>query len=175
MGLLALFATLLAAVWAVLEPGGLRRMAERSAAGAEGEAAASADGNIRGRARVIDGDSLEIGGVQIRLYGVDAFEGRQMCGDFACGRAATQAVRDQVRGREVDCQPIDTDRYDRTIAQCVAGGQDLASLLARRGLAVAYRRYSLAYVEDEDHARRTRAGAWATGFTPPEDHRMSER
>ena len=36
---------------------------------------------IAGRARVVDGDSLEIGAARIRLFGIDAPEGAQHCRD----------------------------------------------------------------------------------------------
>ena len=52
---------------------------------------------LSGPARVVDGDSLEIGGQRIRLYGIDAPEGRQHCRDaqgqdYACGREAARAL-----------------------------------------------------------------------------------
>jgi hypothetical protein len=34
---------------------------------------------ISGAVRVIDGDSLPVGSTEVRLFGVDAFEGRQVC------------------------------------------------------------------------------------------------
>ena len=48
---------------------------------------------VTGRARVIDGDSLEVAGVRIRLFGIDAPERDQDCQDgngksYACGYAA---------------------------------------------------------------------------------------
>ena len=41
--------------------------------------AATAQERIAGRAKIIDGDSFEIGSVGVRLFGVDAPEGRQSC------------------------------------------------------------------------------------------------
>ena len=46
-------------------------------------------------------------------------------------------------------------------------------LQVRRGHAVAYTRYSQRYVLEERAARRDNAGAWAYGFTPPEDWRRA--
>ena len=43
--------------------------------------------------------------------------------------------------------------------------------MARLGLALAFRRYSQAYVEVEDRAREHRAGVWAGAFVPPWDWR----
>ena len=127
--------------------------------------------DISGHARIVDGDGLEIGGQRIRLHGVDAFETRQMCGPHACGRASADALRNLVGGRPVDCTEMDRDRYGRIVAVCHAGGQDLGAAQVRRGHAVAYTRYSQRYVLEERAARRENAGAWAYGFTPPEDWR----
>jgi endonuclease YncB( thermonuclease family) len=58
-------------------------------------------------ARVIDGDSLEVAGEDIRLIGIDAPEGRQLCQrdglEWACGDDATAALRELVAGAEVRC------------------------------------------------------------------------
>lgn len=130
------------------------------------QAPAAAD--ISGHARIVDGDGLEIGGQRIRLHGVDAFEMRQRCGGHACGQASADALRNLVGGRPVDCVEMDRDRYDRIVAVCHAGGQDLGAAQVRQGHAVAYTRYSHRYVLEERAARRDNAGAWAYGFTAPE-------
>jgi endonuclease YncB( thermonuclease family) len=50
--------------------------------------AGSAD-NLVGQASVIDGDTLEIHGTRIRLWGIDAPESSQLCrGRTACSTAA---------------------------------------------------------------------------------------
>ena len=58
---------------------------------------------IEGRARVVDGDTLDIGDKRIRLPGMDAPERHQQCLDSqgrpsACGRAATDFVEAMVAG-----------------------------------------------------------------------------
>ena len=39
----------------------------------------TAQSDITGQPRVIDGDTLEIQGQRIRLHGIDAPEGKQLC------------------------------------------------------------------------------------------------
>jgi endonuclease YncB( thermonuclease family) len=128
-----------------------------------------------GRATVIDGDSLEIGPTSIRLYGVDAPEGRQTCGrdgvTWDCGRAAAAKLSELVGANEVTCREMDTDSYGRSVAVCSNGTVDLSAAMAAAGLALAYRQYSDDYVDEEGDARDARRGIWAGTFTPPWDWR----
>jgi len=128
------------------------------------------DGAIAGYARIIDGDTLDISGTRIRLHGIDAPESTQACmaGEqvYRCGDRATQALADLVRGQTLRCDPMGMDRYRRTIAGCkiATTGQDIESWMVRQGFAVAYTRYSYAYVADELVARIARRGLWAGTF-----------
>ena len=130
-----------------------------------------------GIARVIDGDTLEVatgqGVVRVRLDGMDAFEGRQTCGGAPCGREASRALMALVADRRVECDDRGRDRYDRVLAHCRIDGRDLGGWMVENGHAVAYRRYSQAYVPHEARARRAAAGAWAHGFEVPEDWRRA--
>lgn len=52
---------------------------------------------ISGRAEVLDGDTLTVGGIPVRLVGIDAPELRQTCkdqvgGEYPCGEAASGAL-----------------------------------------------------------------------------------
>jgi endonuclease YncB( thermonuclease family) len=130
---------------------------------------------ISGPALVIDGDSLEIGSISIRLFGVDAFEGRQSCrsngGNWPCGESATGKLAELVGTGQLVCTKKDTDSYGRTVARCTAGTTDLAAELARAGLALAYRQYSNDYIDEEEEARAAGRGAWAGEFDAPWDWR----
>lgn len=138
--------------------------------------AASRDTDLTGRASVIDGDTLELRGQRIRLWGVDAFESRQLCrssaGDYRCGQLAANALDDHLADQLVSCQPVGRPdrygRYGRTVARCSANGQDLGGWLVRNGHALDYPRYSNGrYARDENQARVARRGAWAGDFEPP--------
>ncbi len=126
---------------------------------------------ISGQARVVDGDTLAIAGQRIRLRGIDAPETRQTCRRdgrrWACGKAATKAMRRLVGQNAVRCEGRDRDRHGRAVAACFAAGRDLQRALVRQGLALAYRRYSTRYVPEEDAARAERIGLWSGEFTEP--------
>jgi endonuclease YncB( thermonuclease family) len=130
---------------------------------------------IAGAVRVVDGDSLHVGATEIRLFGVDAFEGRQVCtrdgNPWRCGEAAANELRRLTTGYAVTCVKRDTDSYGRTVAVCTNGTVDIAAELARAGLALAYREFSDDYVDEENEAQAARRGAWAGQFTRPWDAR----
>jgi len=67
-------------------------------------ASAAAADNLAGQASVIDGDTLEIHGTRIRLWGVDAPESSQLCrGDdslqYRCGAKAANDLDAFIAGR----------------------------------------------------------------------------
>ena len=136
-------------------------------------------GAFTGPARVIDGDTLDVAGVRIRLHGIDAPESKQSCQAggkrWSCGREATRALRGRIGGRSVSCQERDRDRYGRVVAVCSASGTDLNAWMVAEGWAFAYRRYSNAYVAQESGARTARRGLWRGDVIPPWDWRKGKR
>jgi endonuclease YncB( thermonuclease family) len=133
---------------------------------------------LEGTARVIDGDTMEINGKRIRLWGIDAFESSQVCqqpaGNYACGRAATQTMEELVHNQHVRCVQKDIDRYKRVVAQCSVGVTDIGRALVLHGWAFDYTRYSGgAYRDVQDGAREASRGAWAGTFQWPWDYRHS--
>jgi endonuclease YncB( thermonuclease family) len=134
---------------------------------------------IAGTVKITDGDSFEIGATRIRLFGIDAPEGRQPCtrnsGPWRCGDAATAELRRLVGSREVVCNRRDEDDYGRVVAVCRSGNTDLGAAMVRAGLALAYRQFSNDYVDEENEARTARRGLWASEFTPPWEWRRNQR
>jgi endonuclease YncB( thermonuclease family) len=132
---------------------------------------------ISGAVRIVDGDSLHVGATEVRLFGVDAFEGRQVCvrdgSPWRCGEAAANELRKLTTGRDVTCNQRDTDSYGRAVSVCTNGTEDIGAELTRAGLALAYREFSDDYVDEESEAKAARRGAWAGDFTPPWDARRA--
>ncbi len=134
---------------------------------------------ITGHAKVVDGDSLEIGADRVRLFGIDAPEGRQDCRrngqPWRCGEDAATKLRSLVQGATLRCTPRDTDEYGRSVSVCKNGTTDINAEMVRAGLALAYRRYSSDYVDEENDARNAKRGLWAGEFTAPWDYRRESR
>jgi endonuclease YncB( thermonuclease family) len=134
---------------------------------------------LRGRASVVDGDTLELHGARIRLSGIDAPEAAQTCRiagkPWPCGRRAAQALAERIGARTVTCRWRKLDRYRRPIAVCRIGGEDLGAWMVANGWALAFRRYGTAYVAQEDAARTAPRGVWAGSFEPPWAYRAGKR
>jgi len=133
-------------------------------------------GEIGGIARVIDGDTLEIDGQKIRLFGIDAPERGQVCRDasntdYGCGIRASAEVDGLVSGQVISCQPRSKDKYGRVVAVCLVAGRDLGRELVAAGWAVAFERYSRDYVDEQTHAREKHLGLWQGDFENPSDVR----
>lgn len=131
---------------------------------------------VAGLARVIDGDTLDIDGTRIRMFGIDAPEGRQTCrrnrSDWACGEASTDALVVAINRQEVRCEERDTDRYGRVVAECWIGNRNLNAWLVAEGWAVAYRQYGGdLYDAEEQAAKNARRGIWSSRFDMPWDWR----
>src|ERR1700726_3159156 len=103
--------------------------------------------NLAGQASVIDGDTLEIHGTRIRLWGIDAPESSQLCRNdeslqYRCGAKAANELDAFIARRPVDCSPVGLDQYRRTVAVCSIDGVDLGEWLVGKGLALDWPKYS---------------------------------
>jgi endonuclease YncB( thermonuclease family) len=131
---------------------------------------------ISGEPRIVDGDTVQIGGTKIRFAGIDAPETDQVCLDargekWACGVASRDALIQFSAGRPWDCDITGTDKYGRSLGNCFVDGEDISAWMVRSGWALSFVRYSHAYDGDEATAREARAGLWSGAFIAPWDWR----
>lgn len=135
--------------------------------------------SIRGKASVIDGDTIEIHGERIRLHAIDSPEGRQSCtrggATWRCGTEAARALDGFIDGATVYCTARDVDRYGRIVATCRAHKVDIGDWMVRNGWALAYRQYGNDYVAAEQVARSARVGVWSGEVVPPWEWRKAQR
>jgi endonuclease YncB( thermonuclease family) len=134
---------------------------------------------IRGAARVVDGDTLDVAGRRIRLHGIDAPEKGQICrrpqGPYACGEEAAWHLRTIIGERPLRCESRAVDGWGRVVATCHVGDTDVARVMVRLGWAMASRRFTGAYARDEHFARARAIGVWAGPFDPPDQWRASRQ
>ena len=84
-------------------------------------------------------------------------------------------LADKIGRRPVTCEDRGRDRYNRIIARCTVAGENLEKWMAVNGWAVAYRRYSLDYVDEEAVAQAAQRGIWASEFVKPWEWRQGKR
>lgn len=123
--------------------------------------------DVVGKARVVDGDTIEVAGTRIRLEGIDAPERAQRCpgrwfGSWACGKRATNWLKRKVERRQVRCRSTGRDKYARTLGVCYVDGQDVNRQMILNGYAWAFRKYSKRYVVEERAAKKDFLGVWSS-------------
>lgn len=131
---------------------------------------------FEGKPRVVDGDTLKLGAVTVRLDAIDAPEAGQTCsklggGEWSCGEAAMNRLVDLVADGVV-CESDKMDLYRRYLGVCVnSDGININQALVEEGFAWAFRRYSTAYAKAEDDAHERGVGVWQAPTMAPWDYR----
>ncbi len=162
------------------------------------------DSEYKGPARVIDADTIEVGGKRHRLYGIDAMEIDQTChrrdgAAWPCGREAAAVLAKFLEGRTVNCdvwqsearfavgkqkRPVDVseqrttrDAYGRFISICYAGSDNLSAWVANEGWAIADRDANRLYnyTSQEGMAKFLARGIWNGTFDPPAEWRRRQQ
>ena len=126
---------------------------------------------IEGKAIIIDGDTIHIGKNKIRLHGIDAPEIKQTCKIkdkiWNCGIESSLELKKLILYHNISCVVSDIDKYNRYIAECFINNQNINELMVRKGWAIAYRYYSLDFIDDEEIAKNNKAGIWKGKFQEP--------
>jgi endonuclease YncB( thermonuclease family) len=137
--------------------------------------------DLFGQASVVDGDTLEIHGTRIRLWGIDAPESTQLCRgedslQYRCGAKAANELDAFIAGRPVSCTPISLDQYGRTVATCSVNGTDLGHWLVSNGLALDWPNYSHGmYDKIQREAEHAGRGMWSGSYVAPWLYRVCIR
>ena len=127
---------------------------------------------------VTDGDTLtcltsEKQQINVRLAQIDAPEK-----DQPFGQRSKKALSDLAFGRQVTIEPETTDKYGRTVAKVVSGGEDLNLAMVRSGMAWVYDKYARdrEYFDAQESARSSRTGLWDDpNAVRPSDWRHGDR
>lgn len=132
----------------------------------------AARADVTGRATALDGDTLELSGTRVTLYGVDAPEHDQTCQTrqgrpYDCGTVATRSLAVLVSGRTVVCESRGRDATGETLGVCRLGRVDVAEQMAVQGWALADPTTGAAYLAVEAAARANGDGMWKGQFLAP--------
>ena len=132
-----------------------------------------------GLVAVLDADTVDVGQVRVRLFGIDAPELAQSCtdatgADWPCGQWAAGQVTRLYQGQTADCAAIATDRYGRTVARCAARGLDIGAIRVGTGIATAYRAYSGEYVAAEASGKAQHLCIWQGELQNPAAYRHGD-
>lgn len=97
---------------------------------------AAAGERLAGLAHVLDGDTIVVAGIRVRLKGVAAPEVEHLGESGESGGEAAKAFMAKlVEGEVVVCDLTREDSWGRRVGWCYRDGQDVALVLIRAGLA----------------------------------------
>lgn len=134
---------------------------------------------IEGSAVAIDGDTIDMTGMRIRLLGIDAPEAKQTClrdqEPWACGEDATASLASIIADEPVVCVSVATDVYGRKVARCRNRIYDLGKEQLRRGMAIVTDENLPEYAEADSVAKRMSSGVWGSSFQTPADWRAANK
>ena len=133
-----------------------------------------------GRAFIVDGDTLRINGITIRLAGVDAPELSQTCKiqghTERCGEIVKLRLVQVTDSSDVLCHDYGRDFYGRVLGECYVNGININKWLLREGLAVYYYNKNFkSYKILEKLAKEEKNGLWDGEFQKPKDYRKARK
>ena len=133
---------------------------------------------LTGTARAIDGDTLDLTGTRVGLFGIDAPETLQACerdgAMWACGKDAAAVLAGLVANKSVSCTQRGRDEEGRIVASCYVGRVDLAGEMVNSGYAVAHAEASDLYLPNEERSRALGIGIWGARFQQPASWRAAQ-
>ncbi|HMS44222.1 MAG TPA: thermonuclease family protein [Alphaproteobacteria bacterium] len=115
---------------------------------------------ISGQASIIDGDTIRIDNIKIRLLGIDAPDkGKDPQSVFYTD--SKNALSVFIGQHKISCQPTGDKSYDRIVAKCFMGKTDLAAYMVLNGWAVDWPKFSKGdYADEMLKAQQQKLGVW---------------
>jgi len=150
---------------------------------------AKAEKYFFGHVEIIDADTIYNWKKKIRLQGIDAPEKNQVCQKpyfqilifslykkYNCGENSIRKLKKFLNNQKISCEVEDKlDFYGRYLGTCFKKKQNINAWLVRNGYALAFRKYSSQYVNDELQARNQKLGLWKGKFDKPWDWRKKNK
>ena len=133
---------------------------------------------IKGKAIVVDGDTIKIKGEQIRFGGIDAPESyyrgkKQTCikdnKKFFCGQISKDKLIERIGNNSLNCIiEKKKDKYKRSVGECFLKDESLSVFMVRNGYAFDWPHYSKGkFANDQEYAKTNKLGFWNMKFEYP--------
>ena len=118
---------------------------------------------IKGKAIIIDGDTIKIGIEKIRFGGIDTPEKNQTGHEFS-----KKKLKKKIGNLIVICvREKNKDYWGRTVAECFVNGESISIFMVKNGYACDYVKYSKKkYAKQQEYAKTKKLGIWKMKFNP---------
>ena len=131
----------------------------------------------RGKAIVMDGDTIKINGEKIRFGGIDAPESyfmgkKQTCiednKEIFCGQISKDKLIEKIGNNSVNCKVENKDKYKRSVGECFIKEESLSVFMVKNGYAFDWPYYSKGkFAKDQEYAKLNNFGIWNMKFEYP--------
>ena len=132
----------------------------------------------KGKAIVVDGDTVKINGKKIRFGGIDAPESyykgkKQTCikdnKKVFCGQISKDKLIEKIGTNSVNCKiEKNKDIYKRLVGECFIKEESLSVFMVRNGYAFDWPYYSeRKFANDQEYAKMNKLGIWNMKFEYP--------
>ena len=118
---------------------------------------------IKGKAIIIDGDTIKINGEKIRFGGIDSPEIGEIGHKFS-----KEKLIEKIGKNIVICfKEKNKDYWNRIVAECFINDKNISSYMVKNGYACDYVKYSnKKYAKEEEYAKSNKLGIWKMKFNP---------
>ena len=131
----------------------------------------------------IDGDTIIGDNKIIRIDGINAPEIEQECivsdAKWSCGLSSKEFLQNVIAQYKIFCKTniikYNIEKQELYLSYCYIDDDkktDLGKYIIQNGFAVAYKKYSNAYITDELIAKNNRVGIWNSVFEDPHDFKI---
>ena len=111
----------------------------------------------KGKARIIDGDTIEINKEKIRFGGINSPERNEVGYKLAKDNLTKKIINKTL----ICIREKNKDRYSRTVAECFINRESVSSFMVKKGYACDYVYYSKGkYAEEQKYAKANKLGIW---------------
>ena len=133
----------------------------------------SSEKNIsKGKARIIDGDTIEINKEKIRFGGINSPERNEVG-----YRLAKDKLTEKIAKNIITCvREKNKDKYRRTVAECFINGESLSSFMVKKGYACDYIYYSKGkYAKEQKYAKANKLGIWKMKYNTSWEYKCRKK